>query len=79
MEKVGDNGFITNQMLVPRFFSSLFFRLIWFLLYLNVWFFTFAVKVLSHEIKDCVDAFMGVMLAKAREDWSILAKNTLEH
>lgn len=78
MEKVGHYGLIAQQVLVPGFFGSLFFRLIWFLVILHIRFFALAVQILSHQVKHCVNALVRVVLAEAGKSGSILSKNALE-
>jgi len=79
MEQISDDRLIPEQMLVPGFFSLLFFFLVWvFDVHFNEGFLAFAVKVFSHEVQDGIDALMRVLLSVACECRVVFAKHPLE-
>ena len=60
-------------MLVPCFFSSFFVTLSLNFILLYVWLLSFAIKILTEQVKDSVYAFMRVLLSIACEGRVVLA------
>jgi hypothetical protein len=60
-------------MFVPRLSSSLLFRLIRFITIFDVWFLSFAIKILTKEIKNSINALVTIVLCVALELLSIFA------
>ena len=79
MEQICNDRLIANEVIVPCLECGFMLRLIWFLLDFNIGFLAFAVQVLTHQIKNRVNAFVGVVLPEACKGWGVLAKDTLEH
>lgn len=79
MEKVRDDRFVANEMVVPSLAGSFCLRLVGLLLRLNVRLLALAEQVLAQKVKDRVNALVRVVLTVASESWSILTKNALKH
>lgn len=52
VEEISDDGFVSEEMLVPRFVGCLFLWLVLLLLHLDVWFLALPVEVFSKKVKD---------------------------
>ena len=75
IEKINNNRIISHQMLFPEFSADLFIALLGIWIYLlDIRFFTTSVEIFIENVKNWVDALLGIMLAVTWELAEILAK-----
>lgn len=79
VEQVSDDGLIPKHMLVPCLQRPLLFVLMFFVVVFHIRLFAFSVQVLAKQVKNCVDALVGVMLRVTLELLRVLAKDSLKH
>jgi hypothetical protein len=78
MEKVADDTLVSVDVFVPSLLRSFLITLAIGISLLNVWLFVFFVKIFCHEVQNCIDTFLRVVLSISLKGDIILSKNSFE-
>ena len=78
VEQVANNRFVTENVFVPGFFASNLIGLPLGLSLLDIRLLLFLVEILGHEVENCVDALLRIVLTVPFERHVVLAEYSLE-
>lgn len=78
MEQITDDRLVSQNMIVPGFFACNIIGLTIRLDSLYVRLFLIFVQVLRHEVKNCIDTLLRILLTIAFEGHVVLTENSLE-
>lgn len=78
MEEIDDDGLVSIDVFVPCFETGVHITLAVRFVLFNIWLFLLFEQILGHEVEDCINALLRVMLSIAFKGHIVLAQDSFE-